>query len=447
MINDLTKIYGYLFMHNSEVIQEYYPIIKPEWNIMQIHKDWHFAIGELLKDNKPVDIVTVVNCLRENGRLSKDAVYQTSCATNDALYIRIESLINNVDFEYKISQVNKFMRDFMEKIDDPNFSPDDVIQLCDQTKQMLLENNNLQDQTNEQIIDDVLTRHENAKNGVEIGLQLGWQGTHNKIILENIDVMVVGGRPAMGKTAWLVSCAKQLAFDMNKKCCVFSLEMSNAQIMRRMIATISGIDSNKIKLGECTQSELQKIYDIKHSAGWKNITFIDGSQTVLDITRKVTELKNTTGLDVYLVDYLQKIVPSKSENRYTEVTRISNDIKRLTMGIKIPCIAMAQLSRDSAKTGKRPSLPDLKESGEIEQDASVVSFLHRAEYYGEMQDENGNSTQGKGEFLIAKNREGETGIVPMKIELATSTWADDDAPVFNPVKMESSNMYHTNAPF
>tara|TARA_B110000858_G_C17666239_1_gene409703 strand:- start:267 stop:908 length:642 start_codon:yes stop_codon:yes gene_type:complete len=202
-----------------------------------------------------------------------------------------------------------------------------------------------------------------------------------------------------------------------------------------MLATITGIDSNKIKLGQCSTDELKHIYAVQSSKGWDNLTFIDGSQKVADISRKVTELKNTTGLDVYMVDYMQKIIPEKTENRYTEVTRISNDIKRLTMSVEIPCIAMAQLSRDSAKTGKRPSLPDLKESGEIEQDASVVAFLHRAEYYGETQDDQGMSTQGKGEFLIAKNREGETGIVPMVVELSTSTWGDDlQMPDFNNTK-------------
>jgi len=435
MVTELTQIYGHLFIHNQDVINQYYPFIKPEWNMLQIHKDWYFAIGELTKQKRGIDIVTVTDVLRENNRLSKDAVYQTSLATTDVPYIRIESLMNTVNFQYQINEVNKFARDFIQKMESPNFSPNDVIQLCDKTKSMLLDVGVKSCETNDQIIQNVISRHNDAKNGVEFGLQLGWGGTYNKIILENIDVMVVGGRPAMGKTAWLVSCAKQMAFDLNKKVCVFSLEMSNAQIMRRMLATITGIDSNKIKLGQCSTDELKHIYAVQSSKGWDNLTFIDGSQKVADISRKVTELKNTTGLDVYMVDYLQKIIPEKTENRYTEVTRISNDIKRLTMSVEIPCIAMAQLSRDSAKTGKRPSLPDLKESGEIEQDASVVAFLHRAEYYGETQDDHGMSTQGKGEFLIAKNREGETGIVPMVVELSTSTWGDDlQMPDFNNTK-------------
>ena len=447
MVNELTQIYGYMFVHNKQTIQQWFPYIRKEWNVLQIHKDWHFAISELLKDNKQIDIITIVDCLRDNNRLSKETVYQTSVATNDVPYIRIESLFSKVNMDWTLNEINRFVRDFQHKITDPNFAPDDLIQLCDNTKKLLLDTNIDQLESNDVIIENVLQRHEDAKNGVEFGLQLGWDGTHNKIILENIDVMVVGGRPAMGKTAWLVSCAKQMAFDLNKKVCVFSLEMSNAQIMRRMLATITKIDSNKIKLGQCNNFELSKINDVKNSAGWQNITFIDGSQTVNDIARKVTELKNTDGLDVYMVDYLQKIIPVKTETRYTEVTRISNDIKRLTMGVKIPCIAMAQLSRDSAKTGKKPSLPDLKESGEIEQDASVVAFLHRAEYYGETSDENGNSTEGKGEFLIAKNREGETGIIPMKVVLKTSTWNDDDEiPDVKPVH-QSTNMYHDQAPF
>ena len=129
-------------------------------------------------------------------------------------------------------------------------------------------------------------------------------------------------------------------------------------------------------------------------------------------------------IELIVIDYLQKILPEKNDNRYQEVTKISNNVKRLVMSQRIPCIALAQLNRDSARSGKRPSLPDLKESGEIEQDASIVAFLHRPEYYGETMDENGNSMEGIGEFITAKNRDGQIGIVEMQVDLPTSRWSD-----------------------
>jgi replicative DNA helicase len=136
------------------------------------------------------------------------------------------------------------------------------------------------------------------------------------------------------------------------------------------------------------------------------------------------KLKNTTGCDAFFVDYLQKIIPEKSENRYLEVTRISNELKRLSMQLKIPSIALAQLSREGSKLGARPKLTDLKESGEIEQDASIVAFLHRPEYYGTMTDDAFESTENIGEFIVGKNRDGEIGIHRMDVDLKFSQWND-----------------------
>ena len=183
MVNELTQIYGYMFVHNKQTIQQWFPYIRKEWNVLQIHKDWHFAISELLKDNKQIDIITIVDCLRDNNRLSKETVYQTSVATNDVPYIRIESLFSKGNMDWTLNEINRFVRDFQHKITDPNFAPDDLIQLCDNTKKLLLDTNIDQLESNDVIIENVLQRHEDAKNGVEFGLQLGWDGTHNKIIL------------------------------------------------------------------------------------------------------------------------------------------------------------------------------------------------------------------------------------------------------------------------
>jgi replicative DNA helicase len=131
------------------------------------------------------------------------------------------------------------------------------------------------------------------------------------------------------------------------------------------------------------------------------------------------ELKNGP-VDAVILDYLQKIQPKTTRSRYEAVTEISNGLKLICQNMKIPVIALAQLSRDSAKIGKRPSLPDLKESGEIEQDASIVAFLHRPEYYGETETYNGNDARDVCEFIIAKNREGQLDLIEFRIDLKTS---------------------------
>lgn len=424
MTHSIDQLYGYVMIHNKKTAYEIFNRINPDWNILQIHKDWHFAIADIIKDNADLDMLTVTKKLRSLNRLKPDYALRISMATNESQYVRIDSLLNEVEYSFKVQKLQCFGRELNDEINGGNTSVDNVIGLCENVKKLLINNEHVEKYDNKQVIENVIDRHDRVKSGEQIGIDLGWKCAKNKIILEDVDVMIVGGRPAMGKTAWMVSAIKNLAFDQNVKIAVFSLEMSNAQIMRRMLSILTGINSEKIKLGQCNDYEISTINKCKENPKWENVKFFEGSHTVLDITKEMTQLKNTTGVDIYMVDYIQKIIPSKSENRYTEVTRISNDIKRLTMGLKIPCIALAQLSRDSSKQGKRPSLPDLKESGEIEQDASVVAFLHRAEYYGEMTDDNGQSTEGKGEFLIAKNREGVTEVLQMDVDFKKSAWMD-----------------------
>jgi replicative DNA helicase len=279
-------------------------------------------------------------------------------------------------------------------------------------------------ETISQVVTRIIENHDKAKTGIPIGVELGWQSTRGKIVLEETDVMVVGGRPAMGKTAWLVSAIKKLVFDQEKDVVVFSLEMSKDQIIRRLIAQLCDIDSNSIKLGQCTYEEIQRIFAISGSPLFERLHLFDGSHTILEIAQKTSEIKNSRNVDLVMIDYLQKVTPEKSGERYQEVTRISNGIKKMTMTMRIPTIALAQLSRDSGKTGRRPTLPDLKESGEIEQDASIVAFLHRPEYYGDLYDDMGNSNSGRGEFIIAKNRDGSNGIIDMSVDLSRSAWVD-----------------------
>jgi len=429
MKSNIETLFASILIHNNEIARDTFARVKPEWMKLQIHKDWHQAMNELYKENSAIDMLTMTQKMRELKTLKHEYIIEMSKISNDFGYVNTESILNACDYEHRVRQMQIISRDLSIEVNGNQMSVDTCIEFGEKIKNTLLFETSNDQQTNKEIIFEVVERHNKAKNGEPLGLELGWSCTRGKIILEEIDVMVVGGRPAMGKTAWMVSAIKKMAFDQNKKVAVMSLEMSKQQIMRRLLAHMTGIDSNKIKLGECTDAEIAKIYSVQNLDEWKNVVIYDGSMTVMDITKNVTQMKNDVGCDVYLVDYLQKIIPSKSENRYQEVTKISNEIKRLTMAMKIPCIALAQLSRDSARTGKRPTLPDLKESGEIEQDASIVAFLHRPEYYGETHNDDGDTLEGKGEFLIGKNREGITGIVEMDVDLKTSGW-NDKAGVF-----------------
>ena len=195
--------------------------------------------------------------------------------------------------------------------------------------------------------------------------------------------------------------------------------------MRRFLAHQSRVNSNAIKYGEMTQQEMARVMDVWSDRMEKNLHIIEGGQTSGDIAAEIARRKADGGIDVVIVDYLQKIRPSNSkQSMYETVTYASNDLKAISQNMKVPVMALAQLSRDSAKVGKRPSLPDLRQSGEIEQDASIVGFIHRPEYYGEDSMESGGSSHGMAEIIIAKNREGDCGIYEMSIDLGTSRFSD-----------------------
>ena len=223
----------------------------------------------------------------------------------------------------------------------------------------------------------------------------------------------------MGKTAYAVSTAVRMAMA-GKRVLYFSLEMSKEQIFRRVVGNLAGIDTNKIKYGLCNDREIDLIYKVQALPALENLIVIEGTKTISEISALVAKYNNDKPLDVFIVDYIQKIQATTNRGRYEAVTEISNGVKLISMGSAVPCIALAQLSRDSSRTGKRPSLPDLKESGELEQDASIVAFIHRPEYYGETETYNGLDATNIAEFIIGKNREGELGIYDFSVDLSIS---------------------------
>ena len=154
----------------------------------------------------------------------------------------------------------------------------------------------------------------------------------------------------------------------------------------------------------------------------KNIIFVDGTQSISDIANHLNEIQRENPVDLFVVDYLQKIQPKSNRSKYESVSEISTGLKLICQNMKIPCVAFAQLNRASVQRGgdHRPVLNDLKDSGEIEQDASIVGFLHRPEYYGTTEMFDGSDSTGKCELIIAKNRESEIGIHQLNVNLSIS---------------------------
>jgi replicative DNA helicase len=240
----------------------------------------------------------------------------------------------------------------------------------------------------------------------------GWQPS---------DLVIIAARPAMGKTAFVLSCARNAAVQFNKPVVVFSLEMSSVQLVNRLISGETEIEQEKIRKGNLAEWEWQQLHS-KIGRLTEAPLFIDDTPAlnIFEFRAKCRRLKAQYDVQLIIVDYLQLMHgkgDSKSGNREQEIGSISRALKSVAKELNVAVIALSQLSRaveNRPGSSKRPMLSDLRESGSIEQDADMVLFLYRPEYYGLEEDEQGRSTAGIGEVIIAKHRNGEVGTVPLR---------------------------------
>lgn len=237
----------------------------------------------------------------------------------------------------------------------------------------------------------------------------GWQAS---------DLVIIAGRPAMGKTAFALSLAKNIAVDNNMPVGFFSLEMSNVQLVNRLIANVCEIPGNKILNGQLDQLEWARLD--KNIGRLENAPiYIDDTPglSVFELRTKARRLVREHQVKVIMIDYLQLMNANGMHfgNRQEEVSTISRSLKGLAKELNIPILALSQLNRTVEKRddnqSKRPQLSDLRESGAIEQDADMVLFVHRPEYYHLYEDEKGNNLRGMAQIIIAKHRKGATGDV------------------------------------
>jgi len=251
-------------------------------------------------------------------------------------------------------------------------------------------------------------------------------------------LMIIGGRPSMGKTTFILNVAWNAYKLFNKSGIFFSGEMSSQQISHLIMATESGIPANEIKKNKVSKMQLECMFDTFRKQQ-KGVFLIDDTPNpaLSHILAEATKAKMQHDIDFVIVDYLQLVKASGHSSRHLEVGKISRELKALARNLNIPVIALAQLSRAvENRPNKRPQLSDLKESGDIEQDADVVSFLYRPEYYGETQNDDGQSLEGITELITKKNRHGETGTDMLFMNKSTSSFEmyDEDGQCAVPVE-------------
>ena len=262
----------------------------------------------------------------------------------------------------------------------------------------------------------------NRKEGLS-GLQTGFDDLDKMTSgWQPSDLIIIAARPAMGKTAFVLSMAKNMAMNYHTPVAVFSLEMSNVQLVNRLIVNTCEIEGEKIKSGQLKAFEweqlmarIKDLYEIP--------LFIDDtpSLSVFELRTKARRLAREHGVKMLIIDYLQLMNASGMSfgSREQEVSTISRSLKGLAKELNIPIIALSQLNRSVESRqgdGKRPQLSDLRESGAIEQDADMVCFIHRPEYYKITEDEKGNDLRGLAEIIIAKHRNGAVGDVRLRFK-------------------------------
>lgn len=416
-------------------------ILKPESFYDSIHQTIYNAIVDLASRQAPIDMLTVVEQLRKSGELEAvgGPVYVAQLTDKVASAAHIEFHARIIAQKYLARELISFSSVVTTKAFDETTDVDDLMQEAESKLFEISQRNVKKDVTQiNPVIKEALNLLEIAANRPEglSGLQTGFIPL-DKITSgwQNSDLVIIAARPAMGKTAFVLSMAKNMAVSYNYPVALFSLEMSNVQLVNRLIVNTCEIPGEKIKNGQLLPYEWEQL-DFKIKELYDAPLYIDDtpSLSVFELRTKARRLVREHGIKMIIIDYLQLMNASGMNygSREQEVSMISRSLKGLAKELNIPIIALSQLNRGvegrTGAEGKRPQLSDLRESGAIEQDADMVCFIHRPEYYKIFEDDKGNSLIGLAEIIIAKHRNGATGdvLLRFKSEFARFQNLDDD---------------------
>ena len=403
-------------------------ILKPESFYEPANQKVYEAIQQLGAAQQPIDMLTVVERLRHNNTLDEvgGPVFISELTSKVASGAHVEYHARIVAQKYLARELISFASQIEAKAFDESNDVDDLLQDAESRLFEISQRNVKKDVTQiDPLISQAIQQIESAANrtsglsGLESGyhdldkLTSGWQRS---------DLIIIAARPAMGKTAFVLSMAKNMAISYNIPVAIFSLEMSNLQLVNRLISNTCELESEKIKSGRLTQMEWDQLMSrIKHL--YSAPLYIDDtpSLSVFELRTKARRLVREHNVQFIIIDYLQLMNASgmKYGSREQEVSMISRNLKQLAKELNIPIVALSQLNRsvESRTDGKRPQLSDLRESGAIEQDADIVCFIHRPEYYLRSDtDANGNDIRGLAEFIVAKHRSGSVDDIKMRFK-------------------------------
>jgi len=414
-------------------------ILKPD----SFYKDAHQKIFRVMLDLAakmlPIDILTVTEELRKRKELDEvggplfisQLTNRVASAANIEYHARIiaQKYIQRELIRISSEIQNKAFDESMDVDDLLDFSEGELFKIAEgNIKRQVVKINLIIKQAIEQIQE--AGKREEGLSGIPSGftkidrITSGWQKS---------DLIIIAARPSMGKTAFVLSMIRNMAVDYSIPVALFSLEMSSIQLVNRLIVAETEIPSEKLRNGKLSKDEWQQLdYKIKRLLDAP--VYIDDTPaiSVFELRAKCRRLKMQHNVQLIIIDYLQLMTTNIElrGNREQEVSTISRSLKAIAKELDVPIIALSQLNRlvELRSGNKRPQLSDLRESGAIEQDADLVLFIHRPEKYGLLVDEEGNSTIGLAEIIIAKHRNGALGDVILKFRdhLAKFTEPDID---------------------
>lgn len=437
---DLERLVIGSFLIDKKALDDTYDLLVPDVFYDPRHQEIYRAIIQLFSENKPIDMMTVIQELKRQEKLN--------LAGGDAYIIDLTTTVSSsahIEYHARVILEKYILRRLISVsagvIDNSYKESTDVFELLDRAEQEFFDitNGTIKKgfDTASALVSEAIEKIKSLKDkeglsGIPSGFSLldketgGWQ---------NSDLIIIAARPGMGKTAFILSMARNIAVAQQTPIAVFSLEMASIQLITRMISSETGISSEKLRKGQMTDDEWQRLFN--NVAALENAPlFIDETPalSIFDFRAKARRLVMQHGVKIIMVDYLQLMTASsgKGGTREQEISTISRSLKAIAKELNIPIIALSQLSRTvETRPNKRPQLSDLRESGAIEQDADIVSFIFRPEYYkiefwDNDEEEAKTSTTNQAEIILAKHRNGATGEVRLSFQKEIAKFGDLD---------------------
>ncbi len=388
------------------------------------HKHIYSTLLKMYAQNKTIDLVTLVNSLVENG-------YRDEAGGIQYITLITESVpsSSNVKDYAKIVKDKSTLRKLINICNDINedaYSENDVRTVVDSAEQRIFDLSHNNDSKEFRHISDVLQNVYKEfealaeSKGAVTGAKTGFSGLDRTLVqMGKGDLVIVGARPGMGKTSFALNIATNVAKATKKDVAIFSLEMSCEQLVTRIVSSEAMVDSHKLRTGKLVSDDWENIADVISSLSGCNI-YIDDTSAITTTEMK-SKLRRLSNLGLVVIDYIGLMqTTSNSDNRAQQVGEISRNLKIMAKDFGVPFICCAQLNRGTESrpgVGKKPTLADLRDSGSIEQDADIVLFLYRDEYYKDISGAESNAdsadSANTAEVIIAKNRHGSVGNVKM----------------------------------